>query len=395
MAVLQTGTDVWTYGDLVNYILDAHALDRSGLNLRHAREAVRRAYRDLPIRHSWNYYYRQMVMQTVADYDTGTVAFDYTGGANERQLTLSGGTWPDWAAYGRVVIDDVHYEVEDRISNSIVTLTATSNPGQDIASGETYTIYRNSYPLPVNFKVLQAIWLVSEVYPLSYVDERTQHTALQYFYSSPGTPRHYTLRATGKYLGSQEIVFGPPPDSIKGYDLLYEISPRPLMIDEYSNGTVAITTNTATVTGTSTTFPTNCAGAIIRFSSGGVKPSGFQGSIDGADNPYIYQGVIKSRDSATQLTLTEAMPTTVASLSAVGYTISDPLDIDVTRMLSALQMAAEAEFSRLAMRNDASERAGMARRALLEAMEADALQANTHGHAVYTPFKRTQVTTEN
>src|SRR6476620_11922197 len=134
MAVIQSQTDVWTYGELVNYVLDSHAVDRSGLNLRHAREAVRRAYRDLPIRHTWNYYYRQMILQTVADYSTGTVDFDYTGGANERQLTLATGTWPSWAAYGRVIIDTVHYEVENRVSNAVVTLAENSNPGADVAS---------------------------------------------------------------------------------------------------------------------------------------------------------------------------------------------------------------------------------------------------------------------
>lgn len=394
MAVINSGTDLWTYGELVAYTLDTHAVDATGLNLRHAREAVRRAYRDLANDHSWNYYYRQMVMQTVADYATGTIDYDHTGGTYERQLTLAGGTWPSWAAYGRVVIDDVHYEVDDRKSSTVVTLTETSNPGADVTAGETFTIYRNSYPLPVNFLRLDAIWLVSEVYPLSYVDERTAHTALQYFYSAPGTPRHFTIRATGKYLSGQEIVFGPPPDSIKGYDLLYEIAPRPLMIEEYSNGTVALSQSSATVTGTSTVFPVNCAGSIIRFSSGPVKPTGYQGSISGADNPYVYQGVIKSRDSATQLTLQEVMPTTVASVSGVGYTISDPLDIDVNRMLSALQSSAEAEFSRLAARQDAGELRAMANKALLKAMESDSLRTNTHGHAVYTPFKRTTVTTE-
>jgi len=88
------------------------------------------------------------------------------------------------------------------------------------------------------------------------------------------------------------------------------------------------------------------------------------------------------------------MPTTVASLSGVGYTISDPLDIDTTRMLSALQVASEAEFSRLAMRADASKRAGLARRALLEAMEADALHSNTHGSAISPSIRRATVTTD-
>src|SRR5689334_1960458 len=98
---IQSGVDVWTYADLVGYILDTHAVKATGLNLRHAREAVRRAYRDFPQRHSWNYYYRQRVLQTVASYGTGTIS--YTN--STRTVTLTGGTFPSWANYGRIVID--------------------------------------------------------------------------------------------------------------------------------------------------------------------------------------------------------------------------------------------------------------------------------------------------
>src|SRR5688572_7756730 len=129
MPLIQTNTDLLTYSDLVQQILDAHGVDRSGLNERHARPAVRMAYRNLPQRHSWNYYYRQRQLQTVADYSTGTLEFDYSGGASERMLTLTTGTWPSWAAFGRVIIDSVHYDVATRESDSIITLAETSNPG--------------------------------------------------------------------------------------------------------------------------------------------------------------------------------------------------------------------------------------------------------------------------
>jgi hypothetical protein len=392
MPIIQSNVDVWTYADSVGYVLDAHALDRTPLNERHARSAVRRAYSDLPKMHSWNYYYRQRLLQTVADYSTGTVVFDYTGGAYERMLTLTDGTWPSWAAYGRVIIDDVHYEVDDRKSDTIITLTETSNPGADVAS-TTYQLYRNSYPLPANFGVMNSLWSVSEQMQIPFVDQRTQHTALQAYYDTPASPREATIRATGKYLSGVEIIFGPPPDDLLTYDLLYQAFPRALGVEEYSNATVSVTSGSATVTGaTGVVFPTNCVGSIIRFAQGTVKPTGPLGAIDGAENPYFHQGVIKSRDANTQLTMEEVSP--VASLSGVGYTISDPIDIDVNRMLTAFQVACEAEYSRLAARKDMEMKAQWAQRAFILAVGSDQMVGPMKGHRGYSSDHATVIDSE-
>ena len=395
MAVIQANTDLYTYSDMVQYVCDAHAVDRTGLNERHARSAVRYAYRDLPARHQWNYYYRQQLLQTVASYSTGTVTFDYTGGTAERQLTLTTGTWPSWAAYGRIVIDNVHYDVATRESGTAITLAETSNPGADITDDTTFEIYRNSYPLPANFGVMDGLWDVSSQFPINFIDQRTQHTALQAFYDNPGQPLHATIRATGKYLGGLEVILGPPPSDLLTYDMLYLAQPRALALDEYSAGSASITAGTASVTGTSTTFPVNCVGSIIRFSAGPTKPSGMLGSLDGTDNPFVHQGVVKTRTSATALVLEEVMPSAVGNLTTVGYTISDPIDVEPYRMLTALQRSAEAEFARLSGRQDASFKMGVARKALLEAMEADTTLDGARGRVIYNPLLRRATVTND
>lgn len=72
-------------------------------------------------------------------YSTGTVVYDHTGGANERQLTLTGGTWPTWAkSPGRIFINEDWYSLDTRVSDSIVTLKSTDNPGADVASTTFY-----------------------------------------------------------------------------------------------------------------------------------------------------------------------------------------------------------------------------------------------------------------
>ena len=386
MPTINSGVTVWTFQDITEAVLDSHDVDRNGMNERRARAAVLQAYRDLPQRHTWSYYYRQRLLQTVAQYTTGTVAYTHTGGAYELMLTLTTGTWPAWAAFGHVVIDDVHYDVDDRKSNSVITLSSVSNPGANVAAGTAYTLYRAAYPLPADFGQMVQLWDIDGGFPIYGREEGRQHEAIQYIDSDPSDPRYYAIRGTGKYLGLREILFGPPPSTAKTYNLFYRAHPRPLEIDEYSSGTVTVTAAATTVTGTSTIFPLNCVGSIIRFSATGTRPSSLLGGIGGADNPFVFQDVIKTRTSDTSLELTSAAPRTIASGS--GYTISDPLDIDANVLLTALLHAAEAEFSRRAGREDALTRAKLANQSLIRALENDAPLENRFGPLVYDTIGR-------
>src|SRR5688572_30035894 len=100
-----------TYDDLTSHAIDYGMQARDAETERFARRAVLAAYADLPNHHRWSYYKEVGRLVTVDDYSTGTVEFDYTAGANERQLTLTDGTWPEWAALGAVVIDTTPYSV--------------------------------------------------------------------------------------------------------------------------------------------------------------------------------------------------------------------------------------------------------------------------------------------
>lgn len=382
MPLIQANTELYTFADAVNYVLDSHEITRNGLNLRRARAAVLKAYRDIANKHEWSYYYRQRLIQTVASYSTGTVVYDHTGGAHERLLTLTTGTWPSWASFGRVIIDSVHYEVEDRKSDSLLTLRSDSNPGADVAS-TTYEIYRSAYPLPANFHRLTRLWDVEQNRQVSMVSEPMHHAAVNVWNQNPETPFLATLRGDPRHYGAMSIVFGPPPNAVQTYDLLYQVSPRRLdPNNEYSSGSVACPATTA-VTGTSTTFPTNCVGSIIRFSGNTTPPTGIIGHGD-LDNPFTDQGVIKTRTSATALVLEEALGSTV---SGVGFTISDPLDIEPGAMLSAFLKAAEAEFAGKSGRKDAALKLQEARSELILAMESDNRVENVGGTTRYDPMR--------
>lgn len=392
MPSLQTDTAVFTFADAVEHLLDLHEIDRqAALNQRNARRAIQSAYGDLPQKHCWSYYFRQRLLQTAASYSTGTVEYDHTGGSNERQLTLTTGTWPDWAAFGRVIISSVHYEVESRISDTVLTLRTDSNPGADVAASTTYTIYRNAYPLPVNFRRMGHVWDVTQQRSLPYVDPQEQHDSNVRFFDTPDTPWQFTLRNTGDYLGSMQIVFGPPPSAVKSYDILHEVTPRPLRIDSYSTGTVAVTsTNTATLTGG--TWPEDCVGSILRLASDANVPTGVTGGFSstgaGLDNRFASQHVIKSRTSSTVVVLEDA----TSNVSGKGFMLSDPIDIEAGAMLRAFLRMAEAEFCFAAGRDDATKRYQRAQMAIVEAIEGDTRAPRTNGVNYYDPFRHVRVT---
>lgn len=387
MPVLQTDTLVYTFQDVVEHLLDLHEIDRTPLNQRNARRAVLSAYRDFPNKHPWSYFYRQRLIQTAASYSTGTVAYDHTGGAHERLLTLTTGTWPTWAYYGRVIIDDVHYEVEDQKSDSLLTLREDSNPGADVTAGATYEIYRNAYPLPANFRRLGHLVDIEQRRALPVVEQQTQHDLATQCWETPSTPEIIAFRGTRDYLGALQLVFGPPPDEVRNYDLLYEANPRPLKIDAYTTGTITI--SGATVTGSSTTFPAECVGSILRVSNTPDAPTGVLGGLNDTDNRFASQHIIKARTSATSLVLEEST-TTVSS--AVGYSISDPIDIEAGAMLSAFLRMAEAEFCLAASRKDAITRKNLADMAIIEAIESDQRTKGPNFPQFYDYF-RGEVTT--
>lgn len=108
-----TNYQLFTLHDAVEHVLDQIVgADGSPRNRRQAMRAVLEAYQELPFRRDWRYYYRPLRINTVASQTTGTVAFDLTGGAYERMLTLSSATWPTDAEKYVVSISGVRYEVD-------------------------------------------------------------------------------------------------------------------------------------------------------------------------------------------------------------------------------------------------------------------------------------------
>ena len=387
-------TTIWTLRDVIEYLIDQLDVPLTGRNQRLARAAVLTAYRDLPNRYRWSAFQRRRLLITTDDYSTGTVTYDHTGGTYERELTLAGGTWPTDAAEGRVIISSVAYVIATRESDTVVTMEQNSNPGADVAAGTSYQWYRSTYALPVDFRKMLMLADVTNSRQIPMIGVDQLHVGSALMFDTPDTPTHACVRSAGDYYNSISLEFLPPPNAAIKYDYMYESAPRDLLIESYSTGTVSITAGETDVTGTDTVFPTDCVGSIIRFSSSAATaPTSIVGSPSstvaaGVDNRFTAQRVITARASDTAVTVDSTVSST---LSGVKYVISDPIDLNVSSMFTALLRSAEAEFARLTSHKMAKDKQLDARHALIQAMESDQLTTYSTGSLAYDRFTNVTV----
>jgi hypothetical protein len=353
-----------TYDDLTSHAIDYGQQARDAETERFARRAVLAAYQDLPNHHRWSYYKQVGRIVTSDDYSTGTVEFDYTGGASERMLTLTSGTWPSWAALGSVVIDNVPYAVATRVSDSIITLTNSENPGADVAASTTYAIYRDTYVLPCDFAAIGDVVMLNQAYQLQQISVNDWVVA-QKSYRGPGTPTSYCITSDPNYFGELALRLYPYPDDSYELSFLYQRRPRPLVRHRYSTGTVAVTSGSTTLTGTGTTWTSDMVGSVVRIAASGETdvPTGLSGA-----QPYLIERTITGYTSATVLTL-DSDP--AQTLSTVKYMISDPVDVEPGAMMTFLMREIE-KHTRLIRRLKADPQELMEhRKAHLLALEAD------------------------
>jgi len=370
-------TLLYTFQDAVEDLLDPVGDGFTARDRRMARRAVQDAYLSLVNAHRWGYFYQHGSVSTVADESTsgttGTIAYDHTGGAAERLVTITDSTWPDWAEYGTLLIDGRPYNVESRESDTTLTLTAATNPGADVAAGTSYTIYRDTYPLAINFLQAGPLRDVVNGYEPDYVRPSDWlEVASQSF--TPATPRWYTFIGEPEHYGTMAVRFMPPPTAACVYDFPYRRAARQLLTERSAAGTVS-TAGTA-VTGVGTAFNSLVhPGSVIRLalSSANPEPGGLAGGLEGG--VYYVQRIVLSVASTTSLVMDASAG---SNLSGVRYTISDPLDINTNTMLGALRAMARAEMAEMTDARSESRYARSVTRyrekatqALLEAMAAD------------------------
>lgn len=387
-------TEIWTYQDAVEHLLDVFDSTRAGRPLRVAKRAVVHALRELSSLHRWSCYESVRTFKTEASYITGTIAYDHTGGDYERLVTLSDGTFPDNIRYFRLIIDDVHYPVAAALTSTTVQLSAEENPGEDVAAGTSYTAYRNAYPLPVGFMELGELWSVDDQLRIPVVTADESHRESIFWYDTPGTPWQACIRNDGEYLNSLSLVFGPPPDSIATYSISYHRAPRALLTEKYSTGTVAVSAGESTCAITTGAFTQDHVGCIIRFGTAAAEPDNCFGGLSDTTNTYAYErSIIAVATDGSECTLDSSIAT---AQTDVKFTVSDPIDIETGAMLAALLRMAEAEYTKLTKRDlkDRRERDDLAIQAFRLAKEKDQRAGIANRPFLYNPFERVTVSDE-
>ena len=381
-----------TYQDAIEHLADVFQFDRAGRIQRNMRRAVEEAYRELSQQGYWSYYRRRAILATAASQQTGTIAYDNS----TRIVTLTGSTFPSNAQAYRLIIGNTHYDIASRTDSTHLVLSEQSNPGADVASGTSYTLYRSEYLLPTDFRRLLNLYDTSQRRMIEIIEDSTEQMLQVAALWSPGVPLYAAIRNTGETLDRLSLIFTAPPVDARNYDIMYDARPRPFVIPEsYSDGTVSVSSGSTALTGTSTVFPSNCAGCVIRFSANADDlPTGPYGALVNnmnRDNPYAFQTTIASYTSATSVTLTDAAP---AAFSGVKYTLSDPLDLEDGAMYTAFLRLAEWHFATVMNIPKSEWREAAAQKAVLMAKENDKRSLDKRMMPIITQQYFTLSTTE-
>lgn len=329
---------MWTYRDAVQHVLDIGGASTDGTAKTLAKTAVQLVYRELSTISEWSYFRKTARLVIEAAYSTGTIEYDNSGGASERLITLTSGTWPTWTARGQIYISGIWYDVATRESSTTLTLGSTANPGADVASGTSYTLSRSRYTMPVDYRAGSRLVDLERSWTLDYVTPQTLNLA-KVTRESSNDPRMYTIINDPDYVGALAVEVYPPPLSQRVFDYVYMRRQLPMSIEGYETGTVAITAASASVVGTGTAWTSAMIGSVIRLGDTSDVPTGIQGLT-----PFIEERIVTAVGSATTLTLDTAVTNTY---SAAKYVISSLVDMDEAVMLPAFITGCEAVYARM------------------------------------------------
>lgn len=366
-------SELTTFNDVVDSLLDAFGMEISERNNRNTVRAVLEAYRDLPNKREWNYFKARLPFTTSPQITEGTAEYDHTGNVSgERIVTFSTGTLPNDVDLYSLLFNGIHYEIDKRISATKLQLTERSNPGADVAA-TTYALYKECYVLPLDFQSGGILIDVSSRYAtLDYKSpDELLRTTRGY---SAGQPYCYTYRALPRRQGALGLYFGPTPTTARNYEVIYNRKPRPLTTQLYSTGTATVSSGSQSVTISGAALTQRHVGCVIRLGTAADLPLPMQGGLlDGTAAGL--ERVVDSVESATTLTLDAAAD---AAYTGVKFTISSPIDVNPGPMMTYFMRACEAVFARLEGREDRKERENAAFDALRDAAAADNASAESN-----------------
>lgn len=323
--------------------------------------AAKQALDRIGVYHDWYFYQTWGRTITSAPYQDGTISFDFTGGAEERLVTLTGGVFPDWAAQGGTIsVNNIPYDVDKRLSDTTLTLKVNQTPGVDLPSGTVYLLYRAQYDLPADCAGIDRPILSSSTRIIPKVS-LNEFITRRNWNESIAEPMMFAI-AVGPY-GNSQILLWQPPDAVYSLEYQYKRKAAIPTIAEESRGKLTLTATSTTVAGKTTAFSQAMAGCVLRVSYDDKVPTSVEGT-----SPFQYEYIIDSVQSPTSLTLTAPA---IASVGNRGFTISSRLDVDDGPMMMLLVKMGMKNL-RIALRiNMTNEELPEYERAVLEAKSYD------------------------
>lgn len=350
---------IQTYQDCMENLIDFIGGGLADTVTRNCRQAIQEAYRDVPRAHKWAYLYRHGRIFTETPYNgsdpagvnpNATLSYQHSGGAVPRLVTLTGGVWPSWAFGGYLRIADtqtgtfnfVAYRVSQVLSSTTLTLDPEVNPGEDIPSGTGFILYQDTYLLPCDFIAADQALYELNIGGMTYVHPRDWLYENRYSLAS-GTPVFYSITGDRQYPGKLVMRLCPWPSDTRTIDFIYQRSPRPLLIQQATGGTISIAAQSGVVTGIGTSFSALMVGSVIRISANNKTPSSANGGIAGF-NPPALEATITGWVSPTSIVVDTPSPST---LTGVGYYVSDPIDMEQGAMLNAFLRAEEKSLAKI------------------------------------------------
>lgn len=179
--------------------------------------------------HDWSFLRPVVDLKTTAPYATGTVTI--ASGV----VTLTGGTFPSWAASGTLKVSSNYYSVASRDSNTQITLDDTT---VTVATASSYQLARPEITLDATVDSIAADTVLT-FYPAPdrwypSVLPRPDLTIRKLEGSNPefNTPAFYSVRSVtfDPTVGSRKaIAFYPAPDKV--YTLRVPMILRPVLLD--------------------------------------------------------------------------------------------------------------------------------------------------------------------
>lgn len=355
-----------TYQDMVEHVLDRFDLSRRPRTLRLARRAVQTALATISTYGPWKRFTRIHRFQSVAPDQNVTATYT----ESTRAVTRSTGTWPSWAGDGQIKIGTKEYQVQERTSDTVLTIRPEFTPGANVASGLT-TLSQYLYLLPRDVERLSELLDETWEVALEYASDMDAHAWDVLDSLGIGEPHTYSIVGHPNQLERMAVRLVPSPQSARVYSGSYQRRGAIARFEKVEDGTVTINgdpTATTTVTGTGTAFTSEMVGAIIRIGSAAASPGPQIGGLDESDIEAAEERLITAVTDSTTLTVDSAIS---SDYTDVKYTISSLIDLEQTAVREALFRLAESEFARLSSRPDANNVMGEFWRALEVAKAAD------------------------